>query len=164
MPPWNPILGHLLVIPPILKRLPRDATQFYLFHELAKRFPQSDSLYYIDLWPFSGPMIIVSSPELAFQACQELDLPKPLSLLHFFMPITGGYSMAAMNGEEHRASRALFNPGFAQNVVLENTMKIVEEASVFVEVLRSHASKGDIFGLDDVACNYMMDVIGRVAL
>lgn len=72
--------------------------------------------------------------------------------------------MAAMNGEEHRASRALFNPGFAQNVVLENTMKIVEEASVFVEVLRSHASKGDIFGLDDVACNYMMDVIGRVAL
>lgn len=164
MPPWNPFLGHLTVIPPILKKLPSDATQFYLFHEIAKRFPQSDSLYYIDLWPFSGPMIIVSSPDIAYQACQELDLPKPASLLGFFMPITGGNSMAAMNGDEHRMSRALFNQGFAQNVVLENTKKIVEEASVFVEHLRKHASKKDVFRLDDLACNYMMDVIGRVAL
>lgn len=109
-------------------------------------------------------MIIVATPEIAYQACQELDLPKPSSLLQFFMPITGGNSLAAMNGEEHRMSRALFNPGFAHNVVLENTKKIVEEASVYVEILRRHALKGDIFSLDEVTCNYMMDVIGRVAL
>lgn len=72
--------------------------------------------------------------------------------------------MAVMNGEELKASRALFNPGFASNVILEQTGAIVEEAKVFVDILRGHAEKGDIFSLDDLSCWYMMDVIGKVTL
>lgn len=41
---------------------------------------------------------------------------------------------------------------------------IVEEVSVFVDILREHARKGDLFSLDEAAINLTMDVIGRVAL
>ena len=69
-----------------------------------------------------------------------------------------------MNGADVKSSRALFNPGFAPNVVLEHTGHIVEEAEVLVNKLRDHAEKGNICRLDDLMCAFMMDVIGTVCL
>lgn len=164
MPPWNPILGHLAVLPPLLKQFPKGTPQSYMFGVLAQQFKDSDGLFFIDVWPFSAPMIVVSAPDLAYQVCQEFDLPKPDTLAYFFKPIVGGLGLFMMNGAEHKSSRALFNPGFGANVILEHTKHIVEQAEVFVEILREHARKGDMFALDDLTCWYMMDVIGAVTL
>jgi cytochrome P450 len=164
MPPWNPIFGHLAIMPQYLKQIPIGASQPYMLGMISKNFPQSDYLYYLDLWPFSGPMIVISTPEMSYQMVQVQDLQKPASLVPFFKPITGGLGIAVMNGEELKASRALFNPGFASNVILEQTSAIIEEAKVYVELLREHAEKGDMFLLDDLTCWYMMDVIGKVTL
>lgn len=40
----------------------------------------------------------------------------------------------------------------------------MEEVGVFVDVLKEHARKRDMFSLDEAAINATMDVIGRVAL
>ena len=48
--------------------------------------------------------------------------------------------------------------------VLGHVDYILEEAEIYVEILREHAKKGDTFSMDDLACNYMMDVVGNVAL
>jgi cytochrome P450 len=164
MPPWHPVFGHLLILPEILEQLPNGSQQGYMFSILARDFPESDSLFYIDLWPFSGPILIVCTPGYAYQANQEYDFPKPDSLLPFFRPITGGLGMFMMNGEEHKASRALFNPGFADSVIFQNASVIVEQAEIYVGLLREHAKKGDMFSLDEMTCSYMMDVIGVVTL
>ena len=164
MPPWNPVLGHLMTLPRLLNQLPKGAQQSYCFGILSHEFPESDNLFYIDLWPFSHPILLVSTPNLAYQVCQEHDLPKPDSLLPFFEPITGGLGLFMMNGEEHKNSRALFAPGFSSNAISDNTTNIVEQAEIFVGILRQHARKKDMFSLDDAACWYMMDVIGIVTL
>jgi cytochrome P450 len=164
MPQWNPVLGHLTTLPRLLNQLPKGAQQSYCFGLLSREFAKSDNLFYIDLWPFSLPMIIVSTPALAHQVCHEYDLPKPDSLLPFFRPITGGLGLFMMNGEEHKSSRALFTPGFSANVILEHMGNIVDQAQVYVEQLREHGRKGDMFSLDDMTCWYMMDVIGSVCL
>lgn len=164
MPPWNPILGHLTILPRLLMQLPKGAQQSTMFSRLSKEFPDSDNLFYIDLWPFSNPMIIVSTPNLSYQVCQERDLPRPASLRPFFEPITGGLGLFVMNGEEHRSSRALFNPGFGSNVILEHMTHIVEMGQVYVGKLREHAQNENMFSLDDMTCSYMMDVIGKVTL
>ncbi|KAF2477215.1 cytochrome protein [Lindgomyces ingoldianus] len=164
MPEWNPILGHLPMLPRLLNQLPKGAQQSYCFGLLTRDFPNSDGLFYIDLWPFSLPIIIVSTPELAHQVGQEYDLPKPDSLKPFFKPITGGLGLFMMNGEDHKSSRALFTPGFSANVILEHTGNIVDQAQVYVEILREYANKGEIFSLDAITCWYMMDVIGAVSL
>jgi len=164
MPPWHPIFGHLLSLPPILKELPKDAQQPYSFEVLSKDFTESDTLFYLDLWPFSNPLLVVSSPSLAIQACQQHDLPKPYVLDAFFRPFAGGDNLFTMNGAEWKRSRALFNPGFQANYLLGQMSHIVEEASVYVDILREHAQKGDMFSLDEVTLWFTMDVIGIVSL
>lgn len=75
--------------------------QTYLISELSKDFSETDGLFYLDLWPFSVPMIIITSPDLAIQACQQHDLIKPAALKPFFMPFSGGDDLFTVNGLEY---------------------------------------------------------------
>ncbi|KAF2108194.1 putative N-alkane-inducible cytochrome P450 [Lophiotrema nucula] len=164
MPPWNPILGHLPILPSVLAKLPKGAMQAYMFEIISKEFEASDGLYYIDLWPFSMPMMIISDPLIANQICIEYDLGKPEMLKPFFKPIVGGEGMFIMNGERWKRSAVLFAPGFAERVILERTEQIVEETGEYVKRLREYVKSGEMFELDNLTCWYMMDVIGTVTL
>ncbi|KAK0717537.1 hypothetical protein B0T26DRAFT_751579 [Lasiosphaeria miniovina] len=74
----DPILGHLLALPLIMKTLPSDTQQPDAFEALCKAHETDDSIIYVDMWPFADPMLVVCSPPLAAQVCSpELDLPKP---------------------------------------------------------------------------------------
>ncbi|KAF3069067.1 hypothetical protein GL218_08063 [Daldinia childiae] len=166
MPPWNSILGHLLAIPPVMKTLPEDTQQPDAFEVLCRENEKrdADSIIYIDMWPFADPLMVICSPVLAIQACQEYDLPKPPILHAFFNPLAGGANLFTMNGPEWKRSRSLFNSGFSASYILQQTSHVVDEAEVYVDILREHARKGKMFSLDDVTCWYMMDVIGAVTL
>ncbi|KAF1953540.1 cytochrome P450 71B25 [Byssothecium circinans] len=164
MPPWSFAAGHLETLPRLLKKLPKGSQQSDAFTLLSCDFKDTDGCFYIDVWPFTGPLLVITSPYLALQACQEYDLPKPESLIPFFAPIAGGVNLFTMNGAEWKRSRALFNPAFSANVMLECMPYILEEADVYVALLREHAKKGDTFSLDNLTCDYMMDVIGAVSI
>jgi len=81
---------------PYLSRLPADAHQNYLLAELADDFPQSDSAYYLDIWPFLRPVFLISSPTLAIQTCQQYDLEKPESIIQFFQVSSGSASFVLL--------------------------------------------------------------------
>ncbi|OTB13842.1 hypothetical protein K445DRAFT_24337 [Daldinia sp. EC12] len=166
MPPWHPILGHLLAVPPIMKTLPEDTQQPDAFEALCRvnEKKDADSIIYVDMWPFSDPLMVICSPVPAMQACQEYDLPKPPVLHAFFNPIAGGENLFTMNGPEWKRSRALFNSGFSASYILQQTSHVIDEAKIYVEILREHARAGRMFSLDDVTCWYMMDVIGATTL
>jgi len=152
------------VLPGLLKQFPEGSQQSDAFTLLSNSFPDSDNCFYVDLWPFTSPLMIVTSPEMAMQACQEYDLPKPPILIPFFAPFAGGANLFDMNGAEWKRSRALFNPGFSDRVMMESTPHIIEEAEVYVGLLREHAKKGDTFSLDRLTCDYMMDLIGVITM
>ncbi|KAK4183913.1 cytochrome P450 [Podospora australis] len=165
MPPWNPILGHLLAVPPVIATLPEDTQQPDAFEALCRAHEKDDSIIYLDMWPFADPMMVVCSPVLAVQACgQELDLVKPPILHRFFAPLAGGDNLFTMNGPEWKRSRALFNAGFGASYIMQQTDHVVEETKIYVEVLREYAQKGKVFSLDEATCWYTMDIIGAVTL
>ncbi|MCJ1360573.1 MAG: hypothetical protein MMC33_010581 [Icmadophila ericetorum] len=149
---------------PILKRLPRDAQQPYAFDDISKDFAESENLFYMDFWPFSAPLLLVCTPSLAIQSCQTHDLIKPPVLDGFFRPFAGGDNLFTMNGPEWKRSRALFTPGFQASYIMNQLPHILEETLVYVDILKEHAQKGDIFSLDDVTIWFTMDIIGAVTL
>jgi cytochrome P450 len=153
-----------MTLPPLLEKLPIGSMQSDAFSVLSHDFDETDGCFYMDAWPFSHPLMIVTSPEMAIQACQEHDLPKPDVLVPFFAPFAGGPNLFVMNGAEWKHSRALFNPGFSATAMLECMPHVLEEAEVYVGLLREHARKGDTFSLDKITCDYMMDVIGAVTM
>lgn len=159
-------MGHLLAVPPIMKELPADAQQPDVFEALCRAHEKydKDSIIYVDMWPFADPMMVICSPVLAVQTCQELDLPKPPILNAFFNPLAGGTNLFTMNGREWRRSRSLFASGFSANYILQQAARIVNETEAYTDVLRQRAQTAEIFSLDDLTCWYMMDVIGAITM
>jgi hypothetical protein len=164
MPPWNPILGHLLVIDKIFRKhkLPRDIHLNDVFGTISEDFDNSDSLFYVDLWPFLKPTVLVSSPKYAQQA--ELVLDRPDALLWSMHPVTGGPSVFAANGAEWKDARSLLLPGFKSNCISNQIIYATDEAEQLVKVLRAKAQDRDIFQLDPIILKYMMRISGSSTL
>ncbi|KAL8715306.1 MAG: hypothetical protein Q9225_006430, partial [Loekoesia sp. 1 TL-2023] len=165
MPPHHPIFGHLLIANDILSQLPRDAHAHYLADQMRRKYPDLGPVYYLDMWPFAPPFLVAISPTVISQFTQsEIALPNHPNIRKYLLPITGGGDLASMEGEEWKRWRKIFNPGFSASHINTLVPTIVEEVSVFVDILKEHAKKGDIFSLDEAAINLTMDVISRVAL
>ena len=72
--------------------------------------------------------------------------------------------MFTSNGLEWKKLRSMFNPGFSASYLISQMDHIVEETEEFLSILREHVAKGDIFSLDELLCDFTMDIIGAVSL
>ncbi len=147
--------------------LPKDAHQNLAFGEVARRHFPDEGLYYIDLWPFSEPMLIVVSAALATQVTQTavaIATQKPPIIRDWMRPFTGGPSLFEMPETEWKPWRAIFNKAFASSHLLSLVPGLMDDAQVYLDILRQHARAGDMFYLDPVTLRFMIDIIGRSVL
>ena len=163
MPEHSMAWGHLLTVKPIMDSLPDDAHPFYVFGEASRKF---SGLYYLDLWPFSPPFLMVTSATAAAQVTQHTSLAfdRPLALQDWFLPITGGPTLFDMPEKEWKPWRAIFSPGFSNTYLTGLIPHMVEETMVYSAILKAHAKKRDIFELDTTTLWFTMDLIGRIAM
>lgn len=164
MLPHSKIFGHLLAVKSLKEALPSNASGVYLSSDLSKKFPDSDFIFYLDLWPFSSPLMIVSSPSTCMQAVQQHDLQKPQAFEDLLAPVSGGSSLLKMNGDEWKLWRNMFNQGFSTAYLLENISDIVEGVSIFCEILRHHARTGDLLQMETITVWLTLDIIGKATL
>lgn len=122
--------------------------------------------FYVDVRPFAAePMLCVTTPTMAIEACQTHDLPKPKVLLSFINPIAGGPDdMFVTNGAIWKHARELYSHGFSMSASLDPMECILKEAKVYIQIPRSHAQKGDTFLLDPLTCAYGIDIFGNITL
>ena len=166
MLPHSYLWGHLVQANLIKSQLPTDAHITNLLstitERLANHFPNSDSVCYMDMWPFSPPLMVVSSPDTASQAVQQQSLRKPSTLMDLFYPITGGPDLIFMNGEQWKKSRGVFNPGFNPSYLVSQVPAIVEEVVISKDILQAAGQQAKVFQLDPVTLNLTLDVIARI--
>lgn len=147
--------------------LPKDAHYQYMFADIAREHFQSEGMFYIDLWPASGMMIIVTSPLVAAQVAQtntEICYERAFMLRRFFKPIAGGPNLFDMTQREWRPWRAIFNKGFSTEQVTSLVPHVLRETEVYKQRLRDLARKQEMFYLDLVTLRFTMDVIGQTIL
>ncbi|CAI0650529.1 unnamed protein product [Colletotrichum noveboracense] len=162
MPPHHPILGHLGLMLSITISLPRDVMPtVVLADQVRRRYPHLDKAFYLDMWPFTGPMLMIISPDLMRQATQgESSLPKVAFLKNYIKPLSGGHDLVSMEGDEWRRWRDVFRPAFSR--ATELVPNIVETICVFRDQLVGRA-KGNsgLFQLHHSALNLAMDMSGK---
>ena len=166
MPPHNPILGHVPLAASIVMALPSHAHHFYLGDQIRRRYPELDTAFYLDLWPFGPTMLMVIAPDIMHQFTQDRYLPKHEGVRQFMKPMTGEHDMVTMEGQMWKRWRSIFNPGFSAGHIMTLIPGIVEEVVVFRNLLRERAKrkKNDIFQLEKLALNLSIDIIGKVVL
>ena len=164
MPPHNPLFGHLLLANQALSNLPSDANPHYLPAQIRRAVPELGPVFYLDMWPFSAPILVVSSAPAAYQFTQEHSQPKAESLRTYLWPLTRNKDIVTLEGQAWKQWRSVFNPGFSASHLILLVPEILKEISTFCEILRERAEAGELFPLEETTVNLTMDTIGKVVL
>ncbi|RAL58686.1 hypothetical protein DID88_002992 [Monilinia fructigena] len=165
MPPHNPFTGHLINLSNAMKGLPTDALKVYFFAALSHKYSHNGA-FYLDLYPFAAPFLVITSPFLANQAVHSTPLSyrKPDALRTWFWSITGGISMFDAEYDEWKDLRALFSRGFSNKYLMGLVPGIVDEVEIYASGLREKARSGEMIELDGINLRFMIDLIGNTAL
>ena len=132
--------------------------------QVRREIPDVGPVFYLDMWPFSLPILVVSSPSAAYQLTQERSPPKADGLRTYMRPLTQNKDLVSLEGLPWKHWRNVFNPGFSAGHLINLVPQIIQEVSTFCEVLREHAHANDLFLLEESTVNLTMDTIGRIAL
>ncbi|KAL9598043.1 MAG: hypothetical protein Q9219_004737 [cf. Caloplaca sp. 3 TL-2023] len=166
-PNHNFLFGHLLYLKKRIDALPPKAHYQYMFADIARKHFQAEGLYYIDMWPASAMMIIVTSPSVAHQVAQTnttICYDRAAMLKRFFKPIAGGPNLFDMAEREWRPWRQIFNKGFSAEQTMSLVPHVVKEMEVYKAKLSELADKKEMSYLDLVTLRFTMDVIGKTIL
>ncbi len=161
MPEFRLLAGHFGALKEVMTSLPGNATIHTVMKQLSSQFPSG--MFYINMWPFNGTWLIVTTPSGASQ-CQALNFRKPGILSQPLEVVSGGPSLISMNGETWKRWRSLINPGFNPNYMEGLVPLIAAEVAVFCDLLRKQARQGKVFQLEEMALRLTVDTIGTVAL
>jgi cytochrome P450 len=156
MLPHSFLWGHLNQSQHSMSQLPSDAHITNLLSKISEQFSKSDSVYYMDMWPFSPPLMVLSSPSTASQAVQQHTLRKPPALTDLFYPITGGPDLIFINGELWKKSRSVFNPSFIRVTWLARFLQSRRRLSlseIFCEIPAKVDAIGPRHAQSDTRCN-----------
>ena len=94
-----------------------------------RAFRKSDHSFHLDVWLFGIPLLIVTSPSMSIQACQQYDLPQPATLKPSFYPFAGRDNLFVIIYSSpwcRVEARSLSNPGFNANYLLGQMNHIIE--------------------------------------
>lgn len=161
MPHHHPIFGHFLALKASIQAVPRNAVMHVVVRRMALAFP--NGVFYINLWPFNAPLMVVTSPHVASQV-EHAFLDKPANICATIDVISGGASLLTMRGGTWKKWRTLFSPGFAAGYMTGLAPAIADEVGVFCELLRVKAGEGALFALEEYTLRLTFDVIARVTL
>ncbi|OJD40674.1 cytochrome p450 [Diplodia corticola] len=162
MPPFSWATGHMLAMKPFMEKLPADAITNYTVTELA--YSLNKEAFYLDFWPLSEPLLILTTPDMASQLTQQFNPLKPSVIENAFAGLTGGPNLFTMPDVPWKRWRAIFNPGFSPSYMLQQTPKIVDECRVFCEKMRARVRQNQMFYLEEDTLRLTLDVIGVVTL
>ena len=161
MPEFSLVGGHFLALGRVLRKLPPNCTIHVAFLQMAWKFP--NGLFYIDLWPYSRPLLIITTPSAALQI-QQNGLSKPPEIYAPLNTLTGGESLLTASDAGWKKWRSLFNPGFSAKHMLELVPLMVEEIDVFRQILQERARASEFFQLEEMTLRLTLDVISAMSM
>ncbi|KAK7911554.1 hypothetical protein PG985_014035 [Apiospora marii] len=174
--PHSFLFGHLPIFAKFSQSHPPDINidtfHTWLVENLETYFPGHEfppPVVYLDIWPASEPLAMVTDPVAVSQFTIAKSEPKVDIVTTFFGPLTSGLDILTNEDCLWKTWHSRFNPGFSQRNLTTLVPEIVEEVSVFVERLKQGASRGEdgwgpVFQLQERAIDLTFDVIGRAAL
>ena len=164
MPEFRFVTGHLLALKRHSEALPSDTVMHNVFWDISKSV--EGGIFYVDLWPFSRTMLVITTPEGAAQV-EGFDLNVGSDIAGPLEIITGGPSLISMSiGPDWKKWRKAFNPGFSASYMAGLAPAIADEVAVFRQILLDRCSEemSDVFQLEELTLKMTFDVIGSVIL
>ncbi|KAJ4286072.1 hypothetical protein N0V90_013421 [Kalmusia sp. IMI 367209] len=118
----------------------------------------------MDTVPFEKTMILVVDPDLSASISADPMLHKTDRYHDIISPIAGSNNMLISEGTKWKQQRAAFNPGFSAQHLMEQVPTILEVFEEYVKALDLHATRNEVFRVEEEATKLTVDVIGKIVL
>ncbi|GAB7354358.1 hypothetical protein MBLNU459_g4865t1 [Dothideomycetes sp. NU459] len=165
-PPHHPLWGHIHLTAKVFTTQPKRIAPQSIFAVLQHQLDLPD-LFMLDFWPLGPPSIVVTDPDIMSQFTVKRSLPKHPELpvvADFTDPIAGRDNMVVSEGQQWKTWRGAFNPGFSASHLMTLMSGIVDDVSVFRDILEQRARTNELFRMEHLATRLTIDIIGNVIL
>ncbi|KAH7401867.1 cytochrome P450 [Phaeosphaeria sp. MPI-PUGE-AT-0046c] len=163
----NLFIGHLGIIGAEYKRVGDPAVHpDYILESIWKSQGSPDFLF-VDTRPAQHPLVIIASHDMAEQISkstkqQPYSTTKSPTIQSGLGKLIGPYSLISEEGEDWKALRKRFNPGFAPQHLQSLLPVVLEKTYTFIERLDALAESGVATALEPYCTNVTFDIIGEV--
>ncbi|KAF1975704.1 cytochrome P450 [Bimuria novae-zelandiae CBS 107.79] len=148
-PPHSFLWGHLKLVGDTMARFPPDTHWQIIYTAIAQKYDLPGA-WYLDLWPAGPPHLIVTDPDLAHQFTVLKNLPKH--------PVG---NLAGANGAAWKAAHNMVAPAFSTSHQRNMAGMMAEEVMVFRSTLQKKAATGEVFKIEQVLHNLVLNTIAR---
>ncbi|KAH7311263.1 cytochrome P450 [Stachybotrys elegans] len=165
--PASLVWGHLQVFDSFVKQGKLDRHNDMVFSDIHKQLGRPP-LFYLDFWPIQYGIVIVCDPEVAEQlskVSKKFPCSAPKAPIADRMgDLIGPRTIMCKQGEDWKATRKRFNPGFAPSHLMTLLPFILDKTTRFLEFLDHFAQSEETFTLDDLTTNLTFEIIGAIVM
>lgn len=122
------------------------------------------TVFYMDLWPFSAPMMIIGDPAAAAQMTSVKSLPKHPVNHAFVEPLVGKSSIVLVEGAQWKQIRNIVMPSFAPSYLSTFTPVFAKHTKRFLARLDALADSGERSAIQPLAMALTFDTICEVIM
>ncbi|KAK5120427.1 hypothetical protein LTR85_006366 [Meristemomyces frigidus] len=162
-PPHSYIWGSLKSMNEVISKQPKRAAPQTFASFLKEEYDLGD-YFYVDPWPFGDPIMMIFDVDIMHEFTVKQSLPKHPAVEDFMQHLGGPGNLVSSEGAEWKKWRSAFNPGFSASHLMSLVPAIVDDVSVFKDILTKHAENNDLFRMERAATRLTVDIIGRVVL
>ncbi|RAL00327.1 cytochrome P450 [Aspergillus ibericus CBS 121593] len=165
--PPSLVWGHMKAINEFIVRGEKKRHIDIIFREIQEHLGNPPLVLY-DLRPLQRPLCVVRDHEVAEQVSRNTkNFPYSMGKspwMKTLEPLLGSYSIITSEGEQWKALRKRFNPGFAPQHLLTLLPCILDKTMRFAEILDGYACSGEDFSLNERCVGLVFDIIGAVTM
>lgn len=134
------------------------------FPLLVKEKYNLGAYYFLDVFPFGDPIMIILDTDMMNDITVKQSLPKSRYLDEFMQHVGGPGNLVSAEGAEWKKWRSAFNPGFSASHLMTLVPLIVDQCGTFCEIMAKRAKSNELFRLEQATTRLTVDIIGKVVL
>ncbi|KAL1961372.1 hypothetical protein VTO42DRAFT_100 [Malbranchea cinnamomea] len=159
-PPHSAIFGHLGLFGALTRAFPSNTYLHHPFIVISRKYNLPD-VFYLDLWPFQPPMLVLCRPDLVAQVTTVKAWPKPAIIQQFLDLLIDRDSIFTADGAKWKYLHSVFAPAFAPAQLRSMVDGMLEEVIIYYDRLVELAQSGEEFSMDEATIALTLNVIGR---
>ena len=145
----------------VAQKIPPNAHPQLYYGELARQH-DLHGIFYIDLWPASGPQCVISDPSLLDDVTVRNPQPMSPMAADFMEPMLGAGVIAVSVGALWKKLHTAMQPAFSWQSIRGVTGVLVDEGNLFRRLIDDRAKTGEVFSFEELISNLLFDVMGRI--
>lgn len=155
------MFGHLKLFAEVAAIFPPN-THFQHYVTYISQKYSLPGVFYIDLWPFAEPQLIITDPDASRQIVAVNSFPKHPRVEAYLRPFVGPNGMPGTNGERWKINHRMVGAGLTSTFIKPMMNLITEQAVIFHDRLRVVAEKGEPISMEDETSKAIFDIIGNI--